>query len=233
MVSPVPKPDEKKVEGVKPVRSLGIFKRRGPCHPSGKVKETDRTNESKAIKCHGNLVLLDVKREDGTPAYKDDLNNATLTGKEGTEKSPAISVVSHKVEPTVDSKTVVVGQKKVPDKVIVSYFEGGLDENEEIRSLLVEHAGAYGKFSKPYRGTQHKPKARVGRLFNPDENHYADEHLFNRDVADAVAELYPDAMTEGIFDDDNAAEEILGQYFSLISTEEAKELVLDAYARKD
>ena len=39
-------------------------------------------------------------------------------------------------------------------------------------------------------------------------------------------------MTDRTFDDEDETEEVLGIYFSLISVDEAEELVMDAFAMK-
>ncbi len=62
---------------------------------------------------------------------------------------------------------------------------------------------------------------------------HADDFLFGKDVAGLVVSLYPNAFKDGTFDDVDATEEILGNYFSLVSTDVAKELVMDAYAKND
>ena len=39
-------------------------------------------------------------------------------------------------------------------------------------------------------------------------------------------------MTDGTIDDEEVTKDVLGNYFSLISIKEAKELVMDAFAKR-
>ena len=77
-----------------------------------------------------------------------------------------------------------------------------------------------------------KPKARAGKLTNPDNPVYLDEILCPEDVIGIIIQLFPDAMIDGTFDDEDVTKEVVGNYFSLISTKEAKELVLDVYVKQ-
>mmetsp|Transcript_25750 Transcript_25750/g.43952 ORF Transcript_25750/g.43952 Transcript_25750/m.43952 type:complete len:93 (+) Transcript_25750:685-963(+) len=90
-------------------------------------------------------------------------------------------------------------------------------------------AAGFGKFTKPFKPGGPKRTARAGKLINPDNPHYADEHLFNNDIVALIRDMFPDAFNDGTFDDDDATKDMLEPYFSLISIDEAKELVMDAY----
>ena len=211
----------------------GGRKRPSPVRPSGKVKQTDHTNKTTGTKCKGGLAMLDVKKASGEPAFKAHLMEAIVKGKEGTEELGAIGIFSHKEDRTADSKMVCVGKKGgIPDKVAAVYYEEGPNENEEIQAMLDAVAKAYETYTKPFKLGMPKPKARAGKIANPDDPCYADEVFDNSDVATIITVLYPDAMEDGTFDDDEATADLLGEYFSLISIKEAKEIVLDAYAKK-
>ena len=66
-------------------------------------------------------------------------------------------------------------------------------------------------------------------MVNPNNPHYADEHFFTKDVVGHVVFLHEHQIAEGVFDNDEAAEEILSNYSSLIFIEEANELVSEEY----
>ncbi len=216
-----------------PTAAGGGRKRPSPVRPSGRVvKETDHTNETMATKCHGGVTMIDVKKASGEPAFKAGLKEAVLKGKEGTEELSAVGVFSHKKEPTAESKMVCVGKKgDIPDKVFAAFFEEGPNENEDIHAMLGVAAKAFETYTKPFKLGMPKPKARAGKIVNPDDPCHADEIFANPDVATIITVLYPDAFEDGTFDDDEATADLLGEYFSLISIDEAKEIVLAAYAK--
>jgi len=177
--------------------------------------------------------VLDVKKASGEPAFKAHLTEAILKEKAGTEELGSIGVFSRKEERTADSKMVCVGKKgDIPDKVIAVYYEEGPNENEEIQAMLGVIVKTFETYTKPFKPGMPKPKARAGKISNPDDPYHADEVFSNSDVATIITVLYPDAMEDGTFDVDEATADLLGEYFSLISIEEAKEIVLDAYAKK-
>ena len=68
-------------------------------------------------------------------------------------------------------------------------------------------------------------------MTNQDDTVYADEILYAKDVAGIFTILYPDAMTDGTFDNEEVTKDILGNCFSLITIKEAKELVLNVFAK--
>ena len=82
------------------------------------------------------------------------------------------------------------------------------------------------RYNQPYNGSNNTPKSRAGKLFNPDSARHADEHIFDRDIATMISEMYPNST----FDDDDTTCEVLGQYFSFVTVEEVKELVMAAYS---
>ena len=220
-------------QSIRPSVSPSSPKKRSPTRPmKSRVQQTDYTNVTEATKCHGGIFVLDIKKASGEPAFKMDIKDAIVKEKEGTDKLGIMAVVNHKMEPTLDSKPVCVGKKGVPDKVFPAYYEEGLDENEEIAAMLVMLAKEFEKYTKPFNKSSSKPKARAGKLTNPDDAVYADEILYAKDVAGIFTKLYPDAMTDGTFDDDEVTKDVLGNYFSLISIKEAKELVMDAFAKR-
>ena len=197
-----------------------------------RVQQTDYTNVTEATKCHGGIFVLDIKKASGEPEFEMDVKDAIVKEKKGTDKLGIMSVVNHKMEPTLDSKPVYVRMKGVPDKVFPAYYKEGLDENEEIAAMLVMLAKEFEKYTKPFNKSSSKPKARAGKLTNPDDAVYADEILYAKDVAGIFTKLYPDAMTDGTFGDDEVTKDVLGNYFSLVSIKEAKELVMDAFAKR-
>ena len=199
--------------------------KRSPVRPQGKIKSTDLTCEVIAIKLNGSLVILDVLKADGNSAYKADVHNAIRAGKDGTQVLGALAITSHKKEPTADSEMVKVGQKKIDDKIVLCFYEN----ISEVLRLLDEYAKLYGKYTKPYPGSKIKPKARAGKVLNSDEAHFPDEHLSNRDIADAFVALYPNALEDGSIDDG----ELLGEYFSLTTAEDARDIIVDAFARME
>ena len=138
-----------------------------------------------------------------------------------------MKLVNHKAERTEDLEKVLVGKKKnIPDKVIVTFYEAGNNENEDITAQIPVGVQLFKRYTQPYKGSNKKVKARAGKLINPDLARYADEHLFDRDIGVMITEMYPD---KSVFDDDDTACEILEQYFHFISIEEAKELVMALY----
>ena len=70
-------------------------------------------------------------------------------------------------------------------------------------------------------------------MVNSNNPHYTNEHFFTKDAVGLVVFLHKRQIAERVFDDDEAADEILSNYFSLISIEEAKELVSEEYERKN
>lgn len=211
--------------------SPGDKKRPPPARkPTGRIKQTDYTNETVATKLKGGLLMINTLKPDGEPAFKRDINQAFLEGKVGTlgEVVP-MAVVNHKKEPTVDSEPVTVGKNNVPDKVVAAYYQQGDGENEAINIAQQVLARAFEKYTKPYKSGSPKPKARGGKLVNPNSARAADEMLYNKDIANIFVELYD----KDTLDDDDIAEELLSEYFSLISFDEAKEIVLEAFARKN
>lgn len=208
-------------------------KRTAPVKWSGKCKQTDYTKEVVAHKLQGNLFIIQVLNPDGEIAYKADVKTAVLEGKPGVEKLFIMTVASHKAEATAESEEVTVGQKKnIPDKIFIAYYEAGDNENEFIKTILKLFAGFFNKHSKPYKTGGPKPKARAGRILNPEDPRHADEFLFDVDIGFLITELYPTMMTDGTFEDDDSMEEILGEYFSLTPIDEAKEIVEGAFAKK-
>ena len=79
-----------------------------------------------------------------------------------------------------------------------------------------------------YKGSAKRVKARAAKL-DSSEAKTADHHLFAKDIASLLVDMYPDSMTDGTFDDEESTRIFLEQYFSLISVEEAKEVVMQAY----
>ena len=67
------------------------------------------------------------------------------------------------------------------------------------------------------------------KIVNLDARKKAEENLYSKDIATLLVYMYPDAMTDGTFDDKEATRKMLEQYFSLISIEEAKAIVMEAY----
>ena len=142
-----------------------------------------------------------------------------------------MAVVSHKKEPTLESEDVAVGKKNLTDKVFVAFVEEGEDEDKMILALQSKFEMGYKKYTKPFKAGAPKPKAKAGKIVNQNSAWCADEFLHGNNVADIVDDLYPNAVEEGLFDDDKTGSQILGNYFSLISTDEAKYLVLEAIAK--
>ena len=54
---------------------------------------------------------MDIKKACGEPAFKIDIKEAVVKEKEGTDKLGIMTVVNHKMEPTLDSKPVYVGKE--------------------------------------------------------------------------------------------------------------------------
>ena len=215
------------------VSSPSKSKRPPPVKWSGKCKQTDYTKEVVAHKFKGSLFLLQLLNPDGEIAYKAEVKTAVLEGKPGVDKLSIMTVASHKIEATAESEEVTVGQKKnIPDKIFIAYYEAGEDENEFIKTIMKAFAGFYNKYSTPFKTGGPKPKARAGRILNPEDPRHADEFLFDGDIGILITELYPTMMTDGTFEDDDIMEEILGEYFSLILLDEAKEVVAEAFAKK-
>ena len=197
-----------------------------PTRPTGKVKQRDFTNVVEATLCKGSVAIIDIKKPSGDIAFKAGLRRGILEKKAGTKDLDVISVVTHKKEPTIDSEKVTVGKNRAPDFVSISYSPD-IDGAKKLQSL---YATAYERHTMPYKPSAPKPKARPGKIVNASDPIHLDERLFSEDVAVVVASLYPD---ETVFDDDETAAEILETYFSLISVDEAKELVLEAYANDE
>ena len=86
--------------------------------------------------------------------------------------------------------------------------------------------------TKQFSNISQKTKARAGENSNLDKYH-ANEFIFSKNGVGIIVTLYPDVFTDGMFDNDEATEEILGNFFSLVSTNEAEELVSDAYAKSN
>ena len=172
------------------------------------------------------LLSLTLKNPVETLHSKLDSGGESLRKKAGTKDLDVISVVTHKKEPTIDSEKVTVGKNRAPDFVSISYSPD-IDGAKKLQSL---YATAYERHTMPYKPSAPKPKARPGKIVNASDPIHLDERLFSEDVAVVVASLYPD---ETVFDDDETAAEILETYFSLISVDEAKELVLEAYANDE
>ena len=82
--------------------------------------------------------------------------------------------------------------------------------------------------TKPCISNGPKKEVRGGKVTNPSNLKKLDEVLFSWDVAVAVTTLFPDT---GVFDDGDEADEILSTYFGLILVQEAKKLVMEAYAK--
>ena len=140
-----------------------------------------------------------------------------------------MKVVNHKAERTEDLEKVLVGKKKnIPDKVIVTFYEAGNNENEEITAQIHVGVQLFKRYTQLYKGSNKKVKARTGSLINPDLVSHADEHLFDRDIGVMITEMYPD---KSVFQDDDTAREILEQYFHFISNEEAEKLLLASYCQ--
>ena len=194
-----------------------------PTRPTGNVKQHDFTNVVEATFCKGSVAIIDIKKPSGDIAFKAGLRKGIIEKKAGTKELDVISVVTHKKEPTIDSEKVTVGKNGAPDFLLVS-FSIDSDETKKLQSLI---ATAYKCHTMPYKPSAPKPKARAGKIINSSDPIHLDKKLFSEDVASVVASLYPD---ETVFDDNKTAAEIPETYFSLISVEEAKELVLEAYA---
>ena len=90
-----------------------------------------------------------------------------------------------------------------------------------------------GKYTTSFKAERPSIKARAGKVKDLDDPRHIDTFLKNTDVTDVVTVLYPDAIAEGNFHDDESSEDILSQYFSLTSFDEANVLVLDAYEMMD
>ena len=77
----------------------------------------------------------------------------------------------------------------------VVYFDNTEDDSNK---LLKNHSDFFVKYTKPYKGTGNKQKARPGYVINADDPHYLDEHVPNDTVADVVIALYADNIGNGI-----------------------------------
>ena len=189
---------------------------------NGKVKRPDITQTVDATLCHGNVAVVDVLKADGTPAYKKGLIDGVYDNKPGTEKMQCVSIRHHKVAPDSEEK-VTVGKKNVPDSVIITYCEN----NDELNTVVKSTAACYARYTESYnKSSGPKPRARPGRILNEDNPRHLDEILFEKDVAMVVTQLYTD---RNVFNNADAAEQILSQYFSLISIDEATDLVMNAF----
>ena len=91
--------------------------------------------------------------------------------------------------------------------------------------------GGYEKFTTPFKAGGPSIKARAGKVKGFNDPKYIATVLKNTDAADVVTILFPNAVEEGHFDDEESPKEILSQYFSLTPLDETKVLVLDAYDR--
>ena len=202
-----------------------------PSRPTGGVKHRDYTNVAGATKCKGSIAIIDFHKPKGNTTYKASIKEAVLNRTGETENLDVLAVISHKKEPTLDLKDVTVGENNLPDNFFVSYLEEGEDENERLNDLLGKYAETYLKLIKAFTLGSPKPKARAGKVINPNNSKHADEFLYGNGVAGIVADLYPNAVADRIFDDNETATDILSKYFSLVSIDEAKELVLEAIAK--
>ena len=200
--------------------------RPSPSRPSGRpVKQSDYTKVVNGIQLEGNLAIVQIENADGGSAFKSDLIKAILSAgdKPGMEALSSVAVLCHHNEDS--SEPIMISKKAGKDKVFLVYADG----QEELMSILDAFAQMYMKHTKPYKSTNPPPKAKVGRIINTNEVYIADRHLFKNDIASIIPELYPEAMNDGTFDDNEITADILSQYFSLISIDEAKELVMASY----
>ena len=108
----------------------------------------------------------------------------------------------------------------------------GDDEDEEIQRKVNAFVPFLEHNTQPYKGSTKKVKARAAKL-DSSEAKTADHHLFPKDIASLLVDMYPDSMTDGTFDDEESTRIFLEQYFSSISVEEAKEIVMKAYEESD
>lgn len=176
--------------------------------------------------------MFDVKKASGDLAFKVDLEDTIMKEKGGTDELGIISVVNHKMESTLVSKHVCVGKKGIiPKKYMLAFTRRVL-----VKLMRLQLFWLNLRLSMTYTQNNSikslKPKARAGKLTNPDNPVYLDEILCPEDVIGIIIQLFPDAMIDGTFDDEDVTKEVVGNYFSLISTKEAKELVLDVYVKQ-
>lgn len=222
--------EETEVKKAAEAKKVAAKKRPSPQRPTGKMKETDYTNEVVATKFIGGVAMVDVKNASGGTGFKRDLIKALKANDKTREELGVISIVNRKATVgATDSKPATVGTKGALDKVILMYVQEGEGEDEYIQGMLVKFATLFSKVTMPVKSGGSKPKARAGRVINPAEAMHADEVIFNNDIANVITALFEYVMTDGTFDDDDATEELLSDYFSLTSIEEAKELVMEAY----
>ena len=148
-----------------------------------------------------------------------------------------LSVTDRKNKPTVDSDIVRFQGKNGNLGAYVKsynvYVEEGDDQEKNVKAALDKMAGHYETFTTPFKAGGPSIKARAGKVKGLDSPKHIDTILKNTDIADVVTILYPDAIAEGHFNDDESSEGILSQYFSLTPFDEAKVLVLDAYEMMD
>ena len=223
-----PKKDEKSAPAKRaPVNPAKRF----PCAPGGsKVKQTDTRKVCFGTKLGGGLAILDVKNPDGSVAYKKGVFDAVADGKTGVEELDVVAIFSLKDGPSPDAAAKIIKLQKgqMEDKAIVIFYQMGDDEDEEIQRKVNAFVPFLEHNTQPYKGSTKKVKIRAAKL-DSSEAKTADHHLFAKDIASLLVDMYPDSMTDGTFDDEESTRIFLEQYFSLISVEEAKEIVMQAY----
>ena len=93
------------------------------------MKQTDHSNETHAIKLKGSVAITNVVKQNREPAHSAGLKGTILSDTIDTTELDVFGVYNHKEGPTLGSKDVTVGKKKLLDKLSVSWCDKGEDEN--------------------------------------------------------------------------------------------------------
>ena len=163
-----PGPTKASVAPVIPKAFTPVKRSPGPSHLVSKAKQQDNTNEVVATLCLRSILILNILKANGEPAYKVGLKNAVIEGKDGTQELEIMSVVKHKKDPTLDSKPVTVGKNNMPDFVATAYSKEGPDGIKIIKAKQAACANAFQRHTSAYNGKSPKPKARAGKIINPN-----------------------------------------------------------------
>ena len=191
-----------------------------PTRPSGFAKRPDQSILSMGEMHDGKVATLRFEKSDGSAAYTKDFHDAVQSG--GGNQLDLICVTQCKAKREDDSETATVGKKGAKLRVCVLFAE----DEEDLKGKLSKAARKYEEKTKAFNTKARKPKARSGGISNAGNPSSIEEVLFKRDVAFVISYIFPKES----FEDDEQAKAILGQYFCFTPVDEAKELVMAAYA---
>ena len=202
-------------------------RRPGPVRPSHPPKRQNTVATVSTVQFRGSVIGLETRRADGHWAYIKDALTCLLSGHPSTKGLEPIGAFRHKTDRAdADSEFVTVGKNGAFNKLPFLYAE----DEAEAKKKAKQFADLYTKETKPFKKGMPPVKAKPGDVVNAGDPWTLEEYLSAEDVAKVVAFLYPTAVADRTFEDEDDTEFILGQYFCHTPIDEAKELVLTEYA---